>query len=36
MARRLLGLYSRARRLFQGRKLAAPIEYLAVMPTLPW
>ena len=35
MARRLLSLLSRTSRLFQGRKLAAPIVYLAVMPALP-
>jgi PPOX class probable F420-dependent enzyme len=31
VARRLLGLYSWTRHLFQGRELAAPIEYLAVI-----
>jgi PPOX class probable F420-dependent enzyme len=35
MARRLLSLFSRTSHLFQGRKLATPIVYLAVMPALP-
>jgi uncharacterized protein len=35
IARRLLSLLSRTSHLFQGRKLAAPIVYLAVMPALP-